>query len=152
MRGATPAELHEEVTLSLLPLLAVVVTQPGEVLQDDVKRYGDDSLDPHASDCNVKRYIARGEGISDRAREFFVRGETLEASFPTFAIIKIIPRASCAVRRNFVPSKETRSSPFIFYDRGNYFYKIAPNLSRLIEIDCYSCKIYRPPIVPSDDE
>lgn len=43
--------------------LAVVVAQPEQVLENDVERYGDGSLDSHACDCN----IAKRTALEDKA-------------------------------------------------------------------------------------
>lgn len=65
------------VALSCLSFLAIVVAQLEQVLQNDVERYGDDSLDSHACDCNIAKHIISRQSGNDDRKKFSTRERNL---------------------------------------------------------------------------
>lgn len=49
------------IALSSFPFFTVVVTQLEQILQNDVERYRNASLDSHASYCNIAKYTTLGK-------------------------------------------------------------------------------------------
>lgn len=64
--NAPLANAELTVALSCLALLAIVVAQLEQVLQNDVERYGDGSLDSHACDCNIAKRTTSGQSDDEQ--------------------------------------------------------------------------------------